>query len=53
LNVLLTGDNLFLEKALNIDPNVQLFTGSPRSGTAYDVVVCDGAVPANCPTPTS
>jgi Ca-activated chloride channel family protein len=49
LNVLLTADNLFLEKALNVDPNVRLFTGSPRSGTVYDVVVCDGSVPANLP----
>ena len=49
INVLLASDNLFLEKALNIDPNVRLFNGSPQSGTAYDVVVCDGNVPANLP----
>ncbi|MBW3636125.1 MAG: BatA and WFA domain-containing protein [Armatimonadetes bacterium] len=49
INVLLTSDNLFLEKALNIDPNVRLFTGAAQSGVAYDVVVCDGSVPANLP----
>jgi hypothetical protein len=49
IRVLLTSDNLFLEKALNVDPNVRLFTGAPQSGTAYDVVVCDGGVPANLP----
>lgn len=49
MNVLLTADNVFLEKALNVDPNVRLFTGSPRSGTAYDVVVCDGSVPSDLP----
>ncbi|PQV63421.1 Aerotolerance regulator N-terminal [Abditibacterium utsteinense] len=49
IRVLLTADNLFLEKALNVDPNVTLFTGAPQAGASYDVVVCDGRVPANLP----
>ncbi len=39
--------NLFLEKALNVDPNVQL-TRASSTATAtddYDVVVCDGLAP--------
>jgi hypothetical protein len=49
IRVLLTGDNLFLEKALNVDPNVRLFRGAPQSGQEYDVVVSDGVVPAKLP----
>ena len=49
IRVLLTTDNLFLEKALNVDPNVTLVVGAPQAGATYDVVVCDGAVPANLP----
>ena len=49
LSVLLVGDNLFLERALNIDPNVKLFVGAPPPGRAFDVVVCDGNVPPNLP----
>jgi hypothetical protein len=49
IRVLLTADNGFLERAINVDPNVRLFTGAPQSGVAYDVVVCDGAVPKNLP----
>ena len=49
ISVLLTGDNLFLERALNVDPNVKVFTGAPPPGRAFDVVVCDGSIPANLP----
>lgn len=49
IRVLLASDNVFLEKALNVDPNVRLFTGQAQSGAAYDVVVCDGSVPSNLP----
>jgi hypothetical protein len=53
-NVLLISEgNLFLEKALNLDPNTQIFrtsaadyAKSPPKGP-YDVVVCDGVIPAN------
>jgi hypothetical protein len=60
IKVLLVSDgNLFLEKALNLDPNVQLTRTSPGDfataggKTAYDVVVCDGKVPANLPAATN
>ena len=45
--LLLSNGNLFLEKALNVDPNVQLTRGStPSAATGdYDVVVCDGIAP--------
>lgn len=53
--LLISNGNLFLEKALNIDPNLQLERSSPgdfqtakASGT-YDVIVCDGVAPANLP----
>lgn len=50
IKVLLTADNLFLERALNVDPNVQLFTGKPSANNQdFDVVVCDGSVPPNLP----
>jgi Ca-activated chloride channel family protein len=41
--------NLFLEKALNVDPNVQLTRGSSSDAANgdYDVIVCDGIAPAN------
>jgi len=47
--------NLFLEKALNLDPNVQLSRGSPTGFSTpnaagdYDVVVCEGAAPPKMP----
>ncbi len=50
IRVLLAADNMFLEKALNVDPNVTLLTGTPQAGAVYDVVVCDGGVPANLPS---
>lgn len=49
LSVLLTGDNLFLERALNLDPNVKVFVGAPPANQQFDVVVCDGSVPPNLP----
>ncbi len=49
IRVLLTSDNLFLEKALNVDPSVTLVVGAPQKGADFDVVVCDGSVPANLP----
>ncbi len=49
IRVLLAADNLFLEKALNVDPSVTLITGTPQKGADYDVVVLDGAVPADLP----
>ena len=53
--LLLSDGNLFLEKAINVDPNVQLTrasTPSAASGGAgnYDVVVCDGIAPKNLST---
>ena len=49
ISVLFAGDNLFLERALNLDPSVKLFVGAPPPGRAFDVVVCDGNVPPNLP----
>ena len=49
LTVLLVGDNPFLEKALNLDPNVKVFVGAPPPGRDFDVVVCNGSVPTNLP----
>ncbi len=49
LSVLLTSDNLFLQRALNLDPNVKVFVGAPPAGQTFDVVVCDGSVPPNLP----
>ena len=49
ISVLLTGDNLFLQRALNLDSNVKVFVGAPPPGRAFDVVVCDGSVPPNLP----
>ncbi|MDF2439321.1 MAG: hypothetical protein JWN98_305 [Abditibacteriota bacterium] len=54
--LLISNGNLFLEKALNIDPNVQLERATPgdfqtaKANNSYDVVVCDGVAPANLPT---
>ncbi len=49
--LLLSGGNLFLEKAINVDPNVQLTRASTpdaaRDSGQYDVVVCDGIAPKN------
>ncbi|HVF11140.1 MAG TPA: BatA and WFA domain-containing protein [Abditibacteriaceae bacterium] len=53
--LLLSNGNLFLEKALNLDPNVQLVRGSTgglstaNAAGDYDVVVCDGVAAANLP----
>lgn len=47
VNVWLAADNVFLEKALNVDPNTRVFVGDNAGGRAYDVVVCDGSVPKN------
>lgn len=49
ISVLLAADNLFLEKALNLDPNVKVQVGNPTSGQDFDVVVCDGQVPDKLP----
>ncbi len=49
LKVLLTGDNLFLERALNLDPNIKVFVGAAPANQQFDVVVCDGSVPPNLP----
>ena len=45
--LLLSSGNLFLEKALNVDSNVQLTRASTPSAASgdYDVVVCDGIAP--------
>lgn len=45
--LLLSSGNLFLEKALNVDPNVQLTRASTPAAASgdYDVVVCDGIAP--------
>lgn len=54
--LLISSGNLFLEKALNVDPNVQLARSSPgdfqtaKTNDSYDVVVCDGVAPANLPS---
>jgi len=50
IRVLLTSDNLFLEKALNVNPNVHLYEGAGAGAGDFDVVVCDGTVPANLPS---
>ena len=49
LSVLLVGSNPFLEKALNLDPNVKLFVGSPAQGRDFDVIVCNGTLPEGLP----
>ncbi len=56
IRVLLVSEgNLFLEKALNINPDVELFRTTPgafsaaKSGAEYDVVVCDGVAPPGLP----
>jgi hypothetical protein len=47
--LLLSNGDLFLEKALNVDPNVQLVRASTPAAASgdYDVVVCDGLAPPN------
>ena len=47
VNVWLASDNVFLEKALNVDSNTRVFVGSDSGGRDFDVVVCDGTVPKN------
>jgi Ca-activated chloride channel family protein len=47
VNVWLAADNVFLEKALNLDPNTRVFVGADGGGRAFDVVVCDGQAPKN------
>jgi len=53
--LLISSGNVFLERALNLDPNVELFPTTPgdfataKIGSDFDVVVCDGAAPANLP----
>ena len=56
LRVLLISEgNLFLERALNIDPFVELFRATKadfdagKASGKYDVIVLDGEVPANIP----
>jgi Ca-activated chloride channel family protein len=49
INVCLAADNLFLEKALNIDATTRVYVGAPPAGRDFDVVVLDGSVPANLP----
>jgi hypothetical protein len=52
--LLISEGNLFLERALNIDPNVELFRttasaySTAKTGGEYDVIVCDGAAPKVC-----
>ncbi len=45
VNVWLASDNVFLEKALNVDSNTRVFVGNDAGGRDFDVVVCDGSVP--------
>lgn len=52
VRVLMVSDgDLFLERALNIDPNVQLLTSNlagyaaARAKNDFDIVVCDGQIP--------
>lgn len=53
--LLLSTGNPPLEKALNVIPDVQLFSSSPgdyaaaKTATKYDVVVCDGVAPKDLP----
>ncbi|RYX83166.1 VWA domain-containing protein [bacterium] len=47
VNVWLASDNVFLEKALNVDTNTRIFVGADSGGRDFDVVVCDGTVPKN------
>jgi len=51
--LLISQGNVFLEKALNVDPNVQLVRTTATDFVAgkndYDVVVCDGEAPKNLP----
>lgn len=47
--LLLSTGNLFLEKALNVDANVQLVRAASPTATGgdYDVIVCEGLTPQN------
>ncbi len=47
VNVWLAADNVFLEKALNLDTNTRVFVGPDSGGRDFDVVVCDGKAPKN------
>jgi len=47
VNVWLAADNVFLEKALNLDTNTRVFVGADGGGRDFDVVVCDGTPPKN------
>jgi len=47
VNVWLAADNVFLEKALNLDTNTRVFVGADGGGRDFDVVVCDGQAPKN------
>jgi hypothetical protein len=53
--LLISEGNLFLERALNVDPDVELFRTTPgayataKTGSDYDVVVCDGVAPKGLP----
>ena len=49
INVWLAADNLFLEKALNLDSNVSVFVGSNPAGREFDVVVCENGAPKDLP----
>lgn len=52
LRVLLISDgNLFLERAINLNPFVQLFRAAPTETPEgkYDIIVLDGAVPSKLP----
>jgi hypothetical protein len=54
--LMISSGNSFLEKALNVDPQVQLFKTSASEYAAskpqgpYDVVVCDGEAPPGLPS---
>ncbi|MDQ3815631.1 MAG: BatA and WFA domain-containing protein [Armatimonadota bacterium] len=53
--LLLTNGNVFLERALNLEPSVEVYPTAPadfataRAGGDFDVIVCDGEAPANLP----
>ncbi len=48
--LLVTAENVFLENSIMVDPNVELRTAKPGASPAgYDVVIYDGAAPAELP----
>lgn len=50
--LLLSDGNIFLEKALGLDANVDLVRASPRAALPrgdFDVIVCDAEAPKNLP----